>query len=671
MTSVNKDEIKSSEVTNDLGSVCASGEKNGAANTPVSEEKTIIDQLSLKLLQQTELTNSLQQRIAELNRASGQQKQLLVQARKEKHEADLEVSRLSTEVENITQELFEQANSQVKEANLDAYNIKKLNDRLSNTIKEKNTTIEILQTELSNLKSIIASIDKSNASLTNDTRGVLESNISLNQQQESLQQPAQNLETDISLPEPATFKSQRLEPFNGKQIYTPLFNQLRFDLPAFKIFSSSLLSFQLDSASGSEFDIKTTKFFLKLIDELDEDLRLDKAPALQTLKLRWNRKNLLYEILEKPVTIEPLSAATEAWKRQTLQKYVPPSTPSTPSTPVPNSDSNPEMPSLSRFSTSTTSATPYDPTLFKFASNNDNPSKPQGVAPLAVTSACGLCGEKRRDMNFSRLYHLRINSSANEEKGHKSDYPLCINCANRFRVTVELLKYVKTLDASKSSNEELDDYIRSSWATYVQLKAHLWYTVNIGIWSEKESYGLVYGWQNDWLVNQINRTKTVPSAATATPVSASVSGNSTTDSTPLSSSDALSLKEEQDAGGAKSGTTNNSKGWNGWSDILAKPASENNVDVGFGFGIKVAPNTSKIDTQSRRNSLSNVTLSSIDQTKINDDVSAASVVITNEFQDASEDVAKLGGNSDTITDEKTPEEEGEANAEGLTNSCDK
>lgn len=502
----------------------------------VSDEKEIIEQLSLKLLQQTELTNVLQQRIADFNRQLNQQKQLLTQARKEKHEADLEVTRLSTEVENITEELFEQANNQVKEANEDAYNTKKLNDRLSNTIKEKDTTIEILQSELSNLKNIISNMDTSSSTPMEDPKRVTS-----NKEYFDLKAPLndQTVE-DPFFPSCAILNSPLLSPFNRKPIYAPYYNQLRFDLPAFRLFSDSLLPFltQCNSennlASNSHknsvsstiptlFDIRTTKFFTKLIDELEEDLRLDKAPSLQTLKLRWNRKIFLQELMDKTVTIEPLSAATEAWKSQTLQKYIPApvpvptatsSTPLASTIPQPESSASDALPPLSRYSTSTSSTSSYDPTLFKLATNSsDSSSTPDGVAPLAVTSSCGLCGERRRDMNFSRLYRIRISSSENnnnpeDRTSTKADYPLCINCANRYRAVVELLKFIATIDPrSVGSNDDLDDYIRGTWAKVVGLKAKVWYAVNIGIWSDKESFGLVYGWQNDWLSNTtVNKT---------------------------------------------------------------------------------------------------------------------------------------------------------------------
>lgn len=585
-----------------------------AARTP--EEKEIIQQLSLKLMQQTELTNSLQHRIAESNRQLNQQKQLLVQARKEKHDADLEVTRLSTEVENITQELFEQANSQVREANVGAYNIRQMNERLSNTIKEKDTTIEILQSELTKLKNVISEMEAVNQSTDDLVSKTNESEFPALSAQQTSQE-------ESKLPTCATFASKALSQLNQKQIYTPIYNQLRFDLPAFTLFSESLLphasltsnsaaselaahlhrpsisaSSSSSSSSVTAFDIKTTKFFLKLIDELDEDLRLEKAPSLQTFKLRWNRKTFLLELIDKLVTIEPLSAATEAWKRQTLQKYIPVTTPSTPKIPPPDSTtSDSSLSALSRHATSATPTTSsYDPTLFKLASNAaTSTSKPEGVAPLALVAPCGLCGEKRRDMNFSRLYHIRISSSSSSsttsttttqgssssESPVKADYPLCINCANKYRAVVELLKFVSAIHPNNvKEGDEFDDYVRSTWAKIVELKARVWFAVNIGIWSDKENYGLVYGWQNDWFTDHMVHE------------SKAMKKRENEDFSNTQEAQAPSPEDTKDADDNSA-----AKGWNGWSGVIAKPAGDKNVDIGVGSGAEI----------SRRRNYSNVT----------------------------------------------------------------
>lgn len=669
--------------------------------TGTQEEKDTIQQLSLKLLQQTELNNTLQQRIAETNRQLNQQKQFLVQARKEKHDADLEVTRLSTEVENITEELFEQANNQVREANVDAYNIKQMNERLSNTIKEKDTTIEILQTELSNLKNIISNMENSNSSTSDLTRLNSDSISNLNSKSDDIKGTDANknnsnvlshlsrqktcIEESSRFPNCALFISKKLSPYNQKPIYSPLFNQIRFDSPAFNLFcdcllphisshstiadtvanelashissitSRPVLQSYNSTSSISNFDIRTTKFFLKLLDELDEDLKLDKAPSLQTLKLRWNRKNFLLELMDKSVTIEPLSASTESWKSQTLQKYMPLSNPPTPTIPhVPsessNSNSNTDpLPSLSRYSTSST-VTAYDPSLFKLASNisssnglnskNGNNSKLEGAVPLAVTASCGLCGEKRRDMNFSRLYHIKIksdqsnsNNNNNENNNNeiiKYDYPLCINCANKYRAVVELLKFLATIHPNNiNKDDDIDDYIRHCWIRYVELKSKVWYSVNIGIWNDRETFGLVYGWQNDWLTNHVkdedkiikekqleeqNEEKTQNSLNTKDDNAKNLKGSknglenkANNDITEISKNENIETTKdiEDNKSNKKDNTENNddisvtssNKGWKGWSGVIAKPAVTNNVDVGIGL---VSPKrvTSSIEPKS-------------------------------------------------------------------------
>lgn len=620
------------------------------------EETDIINQLSLKLLQQTELTNTLQQRLVNITKEFDQQKRMLVQARKEKHDADLEVTRLSTEVENITQELFEQANSQVKEANEDAFNIKQLNDRLSNTIKEKDTTIEILQSELSTLKHIISNLDNSS---NNNTPNDDSRNNSKNVSNANLPGVLNDAEKS-TIPQSANFNSTLLSAFNGRPIYSPLFNQLRFDLPSFKVFSDVLLTKHHESPSSkiTTFDIKTSKFFIKLLEELEDMLRLDKSPALQSLKLRWNRKAFLLELMEKTVNIEPLSAVTEVWKNQTLQQYIPSISDET-STPPVSAPETDAMPSLSNVSTNTPAA-PYDPSLFKYSSNtNKNSSQQNNIVPLAVTTSCGLCGETRMDLNFSRLYHLRIESSLSSvsspsssgEKSSKPDYPLCINCANKYRSVVELLKFVSSLNPLKlSPGVKLDDYIRSSWARYVELKARMWYSVSFGIWNDKEMFGLVYGWQNDWLVanlnekheknlNLLNSKALKDEHSSSYQVSDSIpspeqgfeeeqesgkqqepqpesQSESQLESQPDYQSESQSESQSQvsldtiprDLNNEKASTPksiSSGKGWNGWSGVIAKAQTDTVVDVGVGVGVGVAGKrvSSQTLSISQRNSI--------------------------------------------------------------------
>ena len=632
------------------------------------ETQSIIDQLSLQLLQQTELTNTLQSKIADLNRMASQQKQQLINARKEKHDADLEVMRLSTEVENITQELFEQANLQVKEANENAHDITQLNDRLAQTIKEKDTTIEILQSELSNLKSIISNFDSAaNTPLSESQKNLSTPNLLSH----SITNDKEGIVTADSptLPIEACFNSTLLTQYNEQQIYSPLYNQLRFDLPAFQLFSSALIHSPLSSSTHStskSFDIKTSKFFIKLLDELDDCLKLEKAPALQTIKLRWNRKSFLLDLMEKTVNIEPLSAATESWKNQTLQKFIPQVTSNPPTPIIPSSN---EMPSLSRFATSNTSVASYDPSMFKNANVSSNITKASSnAAPLAVTASCGLCGEKRKDMNYSRLYHLRIlylSSENNEEKQTKSDYPLCIYCANKYRSVVELLKFVSNINPIKlAKGTELDDYIRSSWIKYVNLRAKVWFTTEIGIWSEKEMYGLVYGWQNNWLTNlaptlkdneeisnnedmesqtqenEINDDNTsvneTSMAETIVETVEVVSVNKSLDT----NTDSHDNRESEPSSTSQTSSKSH-KGWDGWSGVIAKPKSEMTVDVGIGL-------IRKVSTNRKSQHIEKETLDTEDNKESTDiDEQPASISATSSSEDFQDAIA-ISSKSDSV-----------------------
>lgn len=605
-------QMRSVEVVSEVNQVRVETHNTGS-------EKEIVAQLSLQLLEQSELTNKLQHHIATLNTQLNQSKQQLVQARKEKHEADLEVTRLSTEVENITQELFEQANVQVAEANEGAYNVKQLNDRLAQTIKEKDTTIEILQAELASLKHIITNTEYQSPLAADEKNNKSSGNILTESQQ-----------GQTKLPDQAHLKSRLLAPYNEKVIYSPTFNQIRFDLPPFAVFSEALIP-RKSETSGWVYDLKSSKFYTKLLEELESALRLDKAPALQsTLKMRWNKKTFLQNLMERNVNIQPLSAATEVWKIQTLQKYDPNSASSEI---VSANQSEDETLPLTRVSTISQQDTSYDPELFSLAANSSKP--PSNAAPLAVVSSCGFCGEKRKDLNFSRLYHLRLEPST-DDKSHKQDYPICINCANRYRAAVELLKFVACLNPlNLQPNYELDDYIRASWMKFVMLKSKFWYATSVGIWSEKEVCGLVYGWQNEWLVNkrQIPESQAEESNNLTGPMS-----NSKIEKEidfPIEKSE--DLPEETDTAAEESSTLakRKSKDWSGWSEVLAQTTTDDNLKVGVELGKDLSQPKGEL------------TSNSIDS-KSGDSESAEE----NEFQDAHD-----SDNGEQLSDAPTPSEE--------------
>lgn len=128
--------------------------------------------------------------------------------------------------------------------------------------------------------------------------------------------------------------------------------------------------------------------------------------------------------------------------------------------------------------------------------------------------------------------------------------------------------------------DEFDDYLRSTWAKIVELKARVWFAVNIGIWSDKETYGLVYGWQNDWFTDHIvHESKAMKKR----------------ENEDFSNTQEAQTPSPEDTKAADDNSA--AKGWNGWSGVIANSAREKNIDVGVGSGADI----------SRRRNYSNVT----------------------------------------------------------------
>ncbi|VEU19963.1 DEKNAAC100619 [Brettanomyces naardenensis] len=396
-----------------------------------STEKSTIDQLSLQLLEQTERNSFLENSILELNRKNSEMLRQIYESRKMKEESDREVEKLSTELEDLSATLFTQANIKVKEANIMANDYKVRNSKLVESLKQKDELVELLNNELQQLKDLFGKLSDEKSDDNTDT---------------GVDPTGGSAAHDV--PVDATFVLEGLQKYNNRQIYTPIYNQLRFDLHAFNQFRKALAS------QSVPFNIRDSSFFrCVLTEEIEPVLRLDLSPGVKF----YQRRSFITSLMDYKVTIEPLSASTEVWKSSNSQHTAPGS-------PISDDDSS-RGPSEGNWT---------DLKLFKYGTSR----------PVANLSKCSICGEARSQMNFSRLYKLKIKDY---------EYTLCVSCANKLRCVVELLKYLKGLKPTSS-----DEVLICRWCELSCLRGKLYYT-KLGLWSEADEYGLVYGWKNVWL----------------------------------------------------------------------------------------------------------------------------------------------------------------------------
>ncbi|ODV87851.1 hypothetical protein CANARDRAFT_186594, partial [[Candida] arabinofermentans NRRL YB-2248] len=331
-------------------------------------------------------------------------------------------------MEDLSATLFDEANIKVKEANVLANEYVLRNEKLVETLKEKDLSIELLNNELKNLKDVIGDLAEENSRYAKMSSSV-----------ESSTRPD------------ALFQSRQLNKFNSKVIYSPTYNQLRFDLHDFNEFKDAL------SSTSTVFNIKETPFYKTLLlEDIEPVIRLNFSPTIKF----YQKKTFIHNLQEHKVTIEPLSASTEVWKASQLSLSAPSSVPSSPA--------------LSQTNTDVVSEKNVDLKMFKYETDQ----------PVAVESRCAVCGEARKHMNFARLYKMKVK---------QLEYLLCISCSLKLRRILDLFNYLKTLQPTKDLEQ-----ILKNWCEVVELRVKLYYC-KLGLWDDSDENGLVYGWKNSWI----------------------------------------------------------------------------------------------------------------------------------------------------------------------------
>jgi hypothetical protein len=241
-----------------------------------------VTSLSTRLIESIEKQGQLEGQIVQLEKENTQlkdsneslSKKLQVQTKLRKS-AEEEVSNLQKEVEELSASLFDEANKMVSDARREKHEIQVRNDGLISQLREKDSLLDNLQTQLKVLKDVLHERDR-DLDLAPKISNVDSSS-------PNLQQPTKHV------------------------LYSPTVNAIRYDLKLFGEFKKFTKAIQeVDSIKDTE-----TKFIKKLLtDEVEPALRLDNAHGISWL----NRRSLMSYFIDGRVSIEPVSGINETYR---------------------------------------------------------------------------------------------------------------------------------------------------------------------------------------------------------------------------------------------------------------------------------------------------------------------------------------------------------------------
>lgn len=309
-----------------------------------------------------------------------------------RHKAEVENSKLSAEVEDLTASLFNEANNMVSEALRETHNYKVKNRKLKEELDEKDRVIEDLQEQLRDLKEMFVKIENQQRLSVVNTPRIEQSLFSFDQISTTTttvittgndtgnMDSSDNPQNDGIHQNGDTFYHwQQIQSI----IYSPQVNAIRLDLnnykQDFKQFVYTLINpnFQFDLIH-----LKTLPFFKKIWhDELENSLSTIPAlPNSSALLNRWQKgKTFWGSMIDGRVSIEPIKGINESFKL-----------------------------------------------TYRGSIHSNSP-------PVAIQDPCSFCEEDRTDsLEHCRLYYLKIYESHNNEDLLVS-YPLCNYCVIKLR----------------------------------------------------------------------------------------------------------------------------------------------------------------------------------------------------------------------------------------------
>jgi len=197
---------------------------------------------------------------------------------KEKLAAKDEVSKLQSEVEELSASLFDEANKMVSTARREAHEIGRRNESLISQLKEKDFLMESLQNQLRELKNVIHEKDDQQSIMTSSNRNSVDE-----------------------------FKLGFMRSEDYPPLYTPTINAIRFDLKLFKEFNKFISDLKYIELIRDT----NTKFIKKLVaDDVEPALRIDLANGIGWL----SKRSLMGAFIDGRVIIEPVSGINETYR---------------------------------------------------------------------------------------------------------------------------------------------------------------------------------------------------------------------------------------------------------------------------------------------------------------------------------------------------------------------
>lgn len=375
--------------------------------------------------------------------------------------AEASNAKLSAEVEDLTASLFNEANQMVTDASQETFNFKKKNQLMRGELEEKSVIIDSLQEQLADLRHMFFKLEDeqaqrgaSNVTFTDQNSGPESRDLSQSGMvfavdtipsalldfldADAPDDPSPTLGSSDRRPlitHAATFTSgvsasHNLDSYAKRQlgapVFTPSINAIRLDLPnynkEFKGFIYTLVKpdFPLELAT-----LKKMRYFKTVWTE-DLEPSFKALPSVfggTSLMNRWQNSNRGFwnYVTEGKAIIEPVKGINES---------------------------------------------------FKLAYKGQGPKG----APVAITNACGFCGESRNDkLEHSRLYFLKIlddkptsqhvnSPSAYMKENHdgtqsvRAEIPLCNSCLVKLRNICEFFAKLRSIHQNIYKLDQVDAY---------------------------------------------------------------------------------------------------------------------------------------------------------------------------------------------------------------------
>lgn len=309
-------------------------------------------------------------------------------------QADLEVSKLSQEVEDLTASLFAEANNMVADARREKHTTEILNTKLIEQLKEKDNLIETLSLQLKNLKKVIQNVEADSVSNQSNRYSTI-----LNDS---------NTTSGRSLNRTNTSTSSISMEQENVIIYSPNVTTIRYDLTLFNEFLKFIAV--LPYCKNIRESSSESKLLRRIInDEIQPILRIDNAAGIGWLA----KKSLLQQMMDGLVILEPLSGINETYQigyRNTNDTTI----------------------------QSNESDGTKEPHMFNYPANSP---------PVAVHGPCALCGEDRDDViEHARMHVFKTQTKADDGTlSVNNTYPLCYSCVNKVRQTCQIFAFLRSL----------------------------------------------------------------------------------------------------------------------------------------------------------------------------------------------------------------------------------